>query len=156
MCYKKVTMCLLLALVLCCGCGKEKSDEEVVVVQDLRPISTEVTWDNISIKQITPVTAFETDASTTKIFPFNNSDKYITIEKIVISDNGFWETLSTGYKDTNNFKTADSWSLITTTDSISIGYLQLDEENAYIVKTNSLPSSYCILVLEQLCQTLNL
>lgn len=139
-------ICLALFLT---GCSNE-SVEEPVVETELRQVTTNAVWDNRNFDSITPVCAFESTDECLKIFPYNNSEEYIKVEKILISSNGFWNTVTNEFKDTNNVRVLDNYSYITTSSKVTIGYYALDDEYAYIVSTETLPSSYVEKVLEML------
>lgn len=148
---QKLPLMLILCATLFAGCGSKS--EETVTAADLRPIQSSCIWESVSINSITPVSAFETEGSCLKIFPYNNSESYIKIEKILISNNGFWDTVVKEYEDTNNMRVLDNFSYVTTASKVTIGYLPLDAEYAYIVSSDTLPSSYVEKVLEMLCNT---
>lgn len=148
---KLLSMLILCSTILLLGCSNK--NEETVSVPDLRPIQYSCEWDSVSVNSITPVSTFETEDDCLKIFPYNNSESYIKIEKILISNNGFWDTVVKEYKDTNNVRVLDNFSYVTTASKVTIGYLPLDDEYAYIVSSDTLPSSYVEKVLEMLCNT---
>lgn len=146
----KILTLLLLCSVLI-GCGQETVVE--TVEPELRPISTEIVWDGLSLETITPVTAVEASDSEINIFPYNNNDAHITVRRILISNNGFWNAAISTYKDSENFRSTAKYSYVTLADATTYGYLPIDEEYAYIVFSSDLPSSYVELVLDVLCNS---
>lgn len=140
---------LILSLFLS-GCGKEK---EVVAKQDLYPIMSQTVWDDITITAITPVCSFISDADSLKIFPYNNKDVYISVKKVVISDNSFWKTVEAEYKSTANIKKGDGYSLITNKEHVTYGYVLINKEYAYVTSAAKLPSSYVQEVCKVICKS---
>ena len=148
----KTLILICLFLLILSGCGDEQVEESSAVL-DLHPISDSTVWDNITIEAITPVTAFEINDDALKIFPYNNNDKHITMRKIVISRNGFWNTVETIYDGSDNLHVTSDYVLITMSNHCTYGYVPIDDEWAYIVSTESLPSSYVEAFLRMLCST---
>ena len=146
---KRFYLILLLALMLT-ACG----EEPVIEVQEPPPLHniTDVfVWDSLVLESITPCNSYEAFGDDLQIFPYYNDTKYITIRKIVLSDTGFWETVSAPYKGTENFLSSDKYSLFTMTNGTTIGYFPMSDDYAYVVITDSLPSSYVVAVLNLLC-----
>ena len=143
-----ITLIIMLGL---CGCSKK----EVVPppAPELRSVQTSTVWESVSINAITPVSAFEVEDACLKIFPYNNHEAYIKVEKILISGNGFWNTVTEDYKDTNNIRYVGNISYITIPNGKTMGYVPIDNEYAYLVSTDTLPSSYVEKVLVMLCNT---
>lgn len=147
---RNFTLICLVFLFMLVGCGKGREVPEPTVPADLRPIESSVVWDSIIFDSITPVTAFDVTDSELRIYPYNNSDRYITISKILKSRNRYWETAESTYTESGNVLKTDYYSLITLPTSITMGYVDCDDEYAFLV-TSDLPSSYVKLVLEELC-----
>lgn len=148
---KQAIICTLLFTALLTGCG-EQDTEPVIETPPLHEITTSVVWDNLTLSQITPVTSIVVSGDSLDIFPYNDNDMHITVKRILISDNDFWQTVF-NTQDTENTMTCDEYSLITTSSGATYGYLEIDEESAYIAFTDSLPSSYVWSALEMLCNS---
>ena len=146
----RILVCLLVSLLLV-GCSAEP---EVVVpeVPDKRVAQEQYTFDSVSINSITMKTAYEEVDGTLYIYPYNNSDEYITIERIVISDRGFWDTAIKEYNQSANLVQRENYSFVTLVDGTTIGYVELPDNYAYIVKS-VLPSAYVEAVLDKLCSS---
>ena len=149
---KSVITVLCLCLLFITGCDEE-IEEPVVESVDLRPITTSIVWDNKVIQNISPVSAFESSTDMLQIFPYNNNDKHITIRKIIVSDNGFWNTVMLGYEGTENIIVTEQYSLVTNNKECTFGYIPIDYEWAYIVYSETLPSSYVEYVMKVLCNS---
>lgn len=147
---KSVTLIILITLIIS-GCGES---EEIVEpeIPDLHPIQSEFTWDSISMNSISPVGAFEEQGDIIKIFPYHNTESYISVKKIFLSGNNFWETFTREYATTHNLVQRDKFSLITTETGTSLCLVPIDSESGYLVVTENLPSYYVELVANQLCQ----
>ncbi len=146
---RKHVICLLAVLVFMTGCSKK--EEIVTEPEDLRPIQSSCIWDNMTIDAITPVTAFESTEDSLLIFPYNNNDTHIKVRLFVVSNNHYWETVKSAYKGTNNIKEGKGYSLVTNEFGVTYGYIERDEETAYLVEADSLPSSYVECTLRALC-----
>lgn len=138
-----VMLCLLLV-----GCSSEPVTE-TPVVPDKRPVMSEFSNGSISMNSITPRTSYEDSGDVVYIYPYNNSDEHITIEKILVSDCGFWTTVISEYSESNNLVVRDRYSLITLSDGTTYGYIANSEDTAYVLRS-SLPSSYVEAVLDNL------
>jgi len=151
---KKKLGLVILCLVLLCGCTTSKeniNDTEVTTTEESLPISESIVWENITISNITPVTSFEIRGDGLFIFPYNNNNTHITLRKIFISNNGFWDTVVSTVSVDNVIVSDFGYELVTLPNGNTLGYVPIDDESAYLVKTETLPSSYVELVLEQLC-----
>lgn len=147
----KVLLLSILSILLLVGCT---SEEEIVVeeVPPLHSIQDSISWNSISMNGITPVCAFETIDDELKIFPYYDSDAHISMKRIFISGNGFWDTFTKDYTDTGNIKVTDKYTLITTNTGNSMVLINIDSETAYVVESDTLPSSYVQLVADALCK----
>lgn len=138
-----IMLCLLLM-----GCSSEPVTESPVI-PDKRPVMSEFSNGSISMNSITPRTSYEDSGDVVCIYPYNNSDEHITIEKILVSDCGFWTTVISEYSESNNLVKRDRYSLITLSDGTTYGYIANSEDTAYVLRS-SLPSSYVEAVLDNL------
>lgn len=140
---------IVFAVLLLTACGSEPVIEPEPVF--LHQQSSSIVWDNLNINQITPCNAYEFNGADLQIFPYYNDTKYITIKKIILSNNNFWDTVTEPYKDSENYQAFDSCSLFTLNNGMTIGIKPIDDENAYVVFSDTLPSSYVRAVLKILC-----
>lgn len=140
---------ILLSLCFLCGCGKVE-EPDVVVQPDLRPVMTEYTWNELSLKGITPVTSFEEQGDEINIYPYNNNEQHISIRKIFISSNNFWSTVTDSYSGTENCIKRDKYTFITFDNQTTVCYFPIDEESAYVLES-TLPSGYVDLTAKMLC-----
>lgn len=142
---------LLAVCVLLTGCTSTNDVPKIVQENALHNVSDSIVWDNMCINAITPVCAFETQGDVLFIFPYNNNDSHITVRKILISNNGFWDTVKNSYNESDNIRETDKYSLVTTMSAETYGYIPIDDEYAYIVTTGTLPSSYVECILQSIC-----
>ena len=149
---RKCLVLICLPLLLLVGCGKTEPEavEEPEVI--LHTVSESFDDGTVSMNSITPTTAFETVDEEVHIFPFYNSDKYISLKKVFISDNGFWDTMTSAYTDTNNLKSYDKYKLITTEAGKSIVMLPYGDDSALLIESSDLPSGYVKAVADALCK----
>lgn len=142
---------LLAVCILLTGCTSTNDVTEIVQENALHNVSDSIVWDNMRIDAITPVCAFETQGDALFIFPYNDNDSHITVRRILISNNGFWDTVKNSYNESDNMRETDKYSLVTTTSAETYGYIPIDDEYAYIVTTETLPSSYVECILQSIC-----
>lgn len=147
---RKVILLLIVIVPLLFGCTKE--EPVVPTAPDLHPVVQNYLWGNVSMNSITPCCSIVENGSCIEIYPFNNNEAHITIEKIVISENGFWETFSKEYTQSDNFVSTESYSYFTDSNSVTHGYIASSDDYAYYVYT-TLPSAYLEEVMVMLCST---
>lgn len=138
-------MCLLLA-----GCSEK---EEVITVTP--PVSERmdsVIYENFTFDAIGPVCGFILTDTSLQIHPYYDSTKHILVEKILISENGFWNTLITSQTENYVLTDSENYSLITTPSGVTFGYMRVDDEWALLFKTSDLNSGYLRLVMNKLWQ----
>lgn len=150
---RKCLIICLLALLLT-GCGKEVPVVEEPVYVPLRQVMSSVTWDNMTISSITPVTSFETTNDTLSIFPYNDNASYIKVERFIFSDNNLFNTIVSSCEE-GNVVIEDKYSLCTLSSGQTYALLPFTEDTGYLIST-TLPSSYCEKVAVMLCQQLGL
>lgn len=153
---------MLLSLLLCLclfGCGKAEEDvAPVEPVEDIQPDTVtylhqpadSYTWDNITFSNLFPASSYEESDDALNIFPCYSKDAYISIEKILISSNDFWDNVVTQYSSTENIMNLENYSYVTSESGETIGYLPIDETHAYTVRSSTLPSGYVDYVLSYL------
>lgn len=153
--YKSILIALSVLVLMLNGCGKTEPElevsEPVQVQPPLHEMADSVNWDNLTIKGITPVTAFESSGAELTIFPYYDNDNHIIIEKIITSKNAFWDSVLDEYSGSNDLIIRKHYSYVTTDNGTTIGLLQMDDY-AYTVKS-SLPSYYVDAVLSALWQS---
>lgn len=142
---------LLVCLLLLCGCSKE---EEVYVppAPPLHEQADSFQNDIVSMNSITPVSAFESVGDEVHLFPFYDSDKYINMKLVLVSDNGFWNTLLESYEGTDNLQTFEKYSLITTPSGNTMVMLPYDEDYNLLIESSQLPSGYVKATADKLCK----
>lgn len=142
-----VTLCILFLS----GCG----EEEVPPVPTPPPLHTQaqsITWDGMEITEVTPVSAFEITDTCIQIFPYFNSEEYISIERIYVSENDFWNSVTSEYEGTPNHKKDTNWELFTLPSGITLGCVIIDDDECYIIRTEALSSAYVEKVCKMLCK----
>lgn len=134
------------------ACGKDEPVPQPPPVNYLHYKQLSYVYDGHEITGISPVSAFEESADGLLIFPYFDGNDYILIERIYLSGNKFWDTVSSEYEGTPNKITENGFSLFTTGRGVSIGCVPINEEEGYIVRTETLSSAYVQKVCEILCQ----
>ena len=150
----KYAIFLLLVCVLT-ACGDAEPVPELTPQPTLPPKHMQATatvWDNLTISEITPTTAFEQVSDSLRIYPYFDGDSYILMKKIFLSNNNFWDTATQSYTDTDNYIKTAKYSLITLDNGYTVAMIPIDEETAYVVTTNQLPSAYVKKVCDIVCQ----
>lgn len=148
---KHVTLIIMLAILLT-GCSKAETVEPTEVVETAYAMDS-IIWDNKTFNAFTPVMSFESTDTMLTIFPYYASDQYITIEKIIISDNAFWKSVIKQYSDTEDLVKKDKYSYVTSKEGVTYGYLDGDTKTSGYLVTSKLPSSYVDAALKMLCST---
>lgn len=150
---RKLLVGILLSCALLAACGKEPAEVEVVeeVVPPLHEVVSEVNWDNHVITAITPTTAFVTDNDGLKIYPFNDLELYITVEKFYNSENEFWDIVFSDYKDSDNFVENSKYKLYTANDNVTHCIVRVEDSTYHIY--GKVLSGYIEKVATQLCQS---
>lgn len=143
-------------IIACCCllCGCSSTSNEVVPTEqpDLHEVVTSITWDNKEIDIKSPVSSYQIDGDQLIIYPYNNSDKHITLKKVLISNCRFWDTVEKGFEK-ENLKKTDRYSIVTNKSGMTYGYMPISKTDAYIATTDTLPSSYAQELLDILCST---
>lgn len=140
---------LLVLLLTACG---EEPEPEVPPTPPKHAQAALFVWDELTVNAITPVTAFETNGSDLQIYPYFDDDKYILMRKIFLSNNNFWNTVTATFQDTDNYISSESYSLFTLENGYTVALIPIDEETAYVVSSNQLPSAYVEKVCDTICQ----
>lgn len=141
---------ILLAVVLT-GCGKKEVTEETEPLP-LHEQADLTVWNNKEIKGITPVCSFETSDDELTIYPYYDSDKYIKVKVVEVSDNDFWTSVTKDYINTDNLIVTEDYSYITMPTSITYGFVPISDNSAYFLSSDC-PSAYTKKVCELLCST---
>lgn len=153
---------MLVASIGLAGCSQKDFEEpeeveEIDTVVDevtLHEITDSIVYDNKQLTHITPISSFEADGAELNVFPHFNKEQHINVKRIVISGNKFWTSVCKDAKQTDNYKkNAKKGYTLVSHEGTTYGYVEIDDEEAYLVTTSDLPSSYVELVLEQLCST---
>lgn len=149
--YRLVLPLLIMCLTLT-ACGKR--GEEPIVEEPL-PAHEQMestVWNNIEFSGITPVSSFESGDGDLMIYPYYDSDKYVRVKLIEVSDNDLWTSATKDYLDSDNLIVTEDYSYVTHPDQITYGFVPIDDATAYYLKTDC-PSSYMKKVCELLCNT---
>lgn len=143
---------LLLSLLLfVTGCGEQEVEVPEVPVTYLHEQADSTEWDGLTVSAITPCCAFDSQPDTLTIYPYFDSDLSVKVEKILLSENDFWNAITVSLEKDNCY-TTEEYSLATMTNGTTVGMLPIDEETCYWVTSNQLPSGYVQAVLKSLCQ----
>ena len=147
--HKKVTTLCLCVILLMTACGAAEAEEPVFEspVSYMHQPAVSYTWSGISFDNLFPASSYEESGESLNIFPYYNNDSHITVRKILISGNDFWDNVITQYSSTNNIKNLENYSYVTNESGETIGYLAIDDTYAYIVRSSTLPSGYVDYVL---------
>ena len=149
----KVSLTLLMACVILASCGNAKEEEKVVISKPpLHEISSSVVWNNKKLEAITPVTAFDTTEDVLTVYPYNGSDRYVSVQIISVSENNLWKSITEPYINSANIVKGKRYSYVTLPNNVTYGYIPLSDESAYLVKSDC-PSAYLQKVCEMLCGT---
>lgn len=150
------TLIVLVTILTLCGCGTKKVDQEQTTVPEVsylhEPIQS-YTWNGYTFDNIFPASSFSETSDGLDIFPCYDSDAHISVGKIIISGNGFWDSVITQYSNTNNIVERDNYSYVTAESGETIGYIENDNNSAYVVRSSTLPSGYVDYVLSILSRT---
>lgn len=133
------------------GCASEEPLPEVVE-PDLTERADSYNVFGIEFQSIGPVCGYVQTETTVEIHPYYNSTEHIEIEKILLSDRGFWKAVLSSVSDTAVVMSYDNYSMFTDTDGVTYAYLELDSDWALIAKTTDLPSYYVKAVMDKLCK----
>lgn len=141
--YRKcIAICTVCLLLTACGKDAELADNISLDAQSVSQIEHTYSWDGITFEVVFPACTFEETTDALKIFPCYSMDSYITVRRIVISGNDFWNSVISQYKDTGNIRDMEDYSYVTTENGETLGYIKCAEHEAYLVETSTLPSGY--------------
>lgn len=144
-------MCLLLSCLLV-GCGEATTEEPEVVEPDLTEHLDAYDVFGIEFQSIGPMCGYMTVGDVIEIHPYYNSTEHIEVEKILLSDRGFWNTILSSVSEQAVIKEYDKYSMFTDASGVSYAYLQLSDDWALIAKSTDLPSYYVKAVMDRLCR----
>ena len=137
-------------LVCLTGCAKNK-DIEVVETPPLSERAESVYFETLEVEAIGPMCGFINTGDCLEIYPYYDFNSHITLKKILISENGFWDTLITTQSEDFVVTETESYTLITTPMGVTFGYLPVDDEWAYLAETEGLHSGYIRVLFNKLC-----
>lgn len=143
---------LLSLLLLVTGCGEQEEVEvPEVPITYLHEQADSVLWDDMTINAITPCCAFSSQSDILTVYPYFDSDLSITVTKLLLSENNFWDAITTSL-EADNCYTTEEYSFATMPNGTTVGMVPIDDETCYWVSSNQLPSGYVQAVLKTLCQ----
>lgn len=147
--YKKITTLCLCVIILMTACGAAEAEEPVFEspVSYMHQPAVSYTWSGISFDNLFPASSYEESGESLNIFPYYNNDSHITVRKILISGNDFWDNVIKQYTGTDNIRNLENYSYVTNASGMTVGYYAIDDKSAYIVSTDTLPSGYVETVL---------
>lgn len=148
--YRLVLPLLIMCLTLT-ACGKKEGPAK----KESRPLHEQMestVWNNKEISGITPVTSFESGDGDLTIYPYYNSDKYVRVKLVEVSDNDLWTSATKDYVNSGNLIVTENYSYVTHSDQVTYGFVPIDDTTAYYLKSDC-PSSYVKKVCELLCNT---
>ena len=143
-----------LMFVLCLVCLTGCASKEEAVVTEPPPISEQASYayfDELEVPAIGPVCGFVSKSDSLEIYPYYNYNAHITLKKMLISENGFWDTLISTQSEDFVLTAEESYTVITTPNGVTFGLLPIDDEWAYLVETDGLNSGYVRVLLNKLC-----
>ena len=147
---RRVIAALLFCIVLLTACG----DEEDAMPVSNEPVLSEQadTMDifGVEFKSIGPVCGYITTDDYVEIHPYYNSDSHIRVEKILLSDRGFWKTVESSVSESAVIQEKENYSLITLKDGTTYGYKESGDGYAIVAKSVELPSYYVKAVMDRL------
>lgn len=140
--FKCLISCCLLLLCLG-GCSKEVEEEVVEFVEETPPLSEvadSATFEDLTVDALGPWCGFIYNATSLEIHPFYDSTQHIIIERILLSDKPYWKVI----KSTEGVivKEYPHGSMLTMSSGASYGYIEDGNGYAYVLSTDTLPSSY--------------
>lgn len=144
---RSVAVAGLVALLLT-GCGAEEEVEEEYVAPPLTEISDSYTFEDIGVNAIGTYCGFCSTDAGIEIHPYNDNTKHISVERILLSDRPYWDTILSSQVDNDTIVKTKEYSMFTTPDGISYGYYEVGKY-AYVFKSEGLPSSYMKAVLDR-------
>lgn len=146
----RYTVLTLLAALLV-GCSAKEPEPEL---PQTPPLSTQAdvwTWGDITVGGVGSLTGFLETSEGLEIHPFYDNPKHILVKRIIISEQGFWDTLCKSSDDLD-VTTLDNFSIITMPSGTSYGYWEISNDKAIIFESSSLPSSYVKEVMNKTCK----
>lgn len=142
--------CVLLTLCLTACTNKEEAPSEPVT-PPLTERSESYSYEGLTFYGVGSQTGFLETSEGLEIHPYFDNIKHILVKEVNLSGQGFWDTICKS-DDTNVIEHFEGWDILTNTSGITFGFWQLDENNAWVFQTDSLPSSYVKVVMDKACQ----
>lgn len=141
------TLLLILAVtLLLSGCSET---EEEVVEEPYIPVSErgeDFTLGDAVINSSTPFTGYNQQDDKVLIYPYYDLDYYITAQKIMISNQDWWKTVTEGTDVIHR----DGYDILQYSSGISYGYMQMDDTTALFFRTDCLPLGYLDLYMSDI------
>lgn len=136
---------LALALMLT-GCSEEPEE----IIEPHIPVSTQ--GDNYVIGNIHVESAGDSTGyiglgnDSVNVYPYYDLSENITIRKIIISDQDWWDTITEGIEVLD----CGSFQIYQDTSGTSYGYMPVDDTHALFCKTVNLPRDYLKLYMSKI------
>lgn len=144
---RKVVVIATALLLLLTSCGETEETVEVVE-PSYADCYADYTYDDIGIKAIGENCGFKTTDTGIEIYPLNKCPKHISIEKILLSDNPFWDAVLTSKEETSVVMRGKNFSYFTDADGRTMGCYTVGDYG-YIFSSDDLPSTYVKAVLNR-------
>ena len=150
---KQFVMLFLLSALLLSGCSKEEPvvEEVIEVIPPLTEIAESSEFEGYTFNAIGEHCGFVVTSDSIEIHPYNDDTRHITVEKILLSELPYWETIKSGSGEDIVIQKYKDFESFTTVDGNTYGYYALGDETAFMFKTTDLPSYYVRAVFERIC-----
>lgn len=149
---KRWLLSILLITLLMTGCSKEEPvvEEVVEVIPPLTEIAESGDFEGFTFGAIGEHCGFVVSDDSIEIYPFHDDARHITVEKILLSELPYWESIKSVCGEDIVIQKYKDFESFTTVDGNTYGYYALGDDTAFMFKTTDLPSYYVRAVYERL------
>lgn len=150
----KALIAILLLSIMLTGCGGEDITEEIPEVVEIslsERFDESVCIDKYFVDALGDYSGFiEVSDREMEIHPYYDGAEKVTVTVMLLSDNDWWDGIISDFGDTVVYEEYDSYSMFTTSDGRTYGYMQCSDNEAIIAYTDDLPSGYIKLVMDKI------
>lgn len=146
-----------LILLFCCvtclsGCSDKEPiiEEPVDVTPPLSVVSDSITFKDLKVNAFGTWCGFILTDDYLEIHPFYDSTQHIKLERILLSNRPYWETIKDSLGNEVISTQCSNCEMITLTNGQSYAYVEDGVGYAYIFHTADLPSSYLKAIVERI------